>query len=100
MADSTVPVVGAPVWVGAPYVMFRLGDGDVAGGMEMSPGVPAEVPSHWMVYLGVDDLDASYRTAMEAGAREMMPPTVPGGRFAIVSDPQGDAFGLHWVAPG
>jgi len=86
---------------GPPYTMFRLGGEDVAGGMEMSPTVPAEVPGYWMVYFGVDDVDASFRTVIEAGGREMVAPTdFPGGRFAIVSDPQGAAFGLHMLARG
>jgi hypothetical protein len=90
-----------PMPEGPPYVEFTLGDERIAGGVEMSPMVPAEVPSYWMIYFGVDDLEASYRTALEAGAREMMPPTdFPGGRFAIVADPQGAAFGLHMLAGG
>jgi hypothetical protein len=90
-----------PMPEGPPYVEFHLGDERIAGGMEMSPMVPAEVPSYWMIYFGVDDLDASYRTALGAGAREMMPPTgFPGGRFAIVADPQGAVFGLHVLARG
>ena len=59
---------------GPPYTMFQLAGTDVAGGMEMSPMVPADVPSNWMVYFGVDDIDASYSTALEAGGREMLPP--------------------------
>jgi uncharacterized protein len=86
---------------GPPYVMFQLAGTDVAGGMEMSPMVPAEVPSYWMVYFGVEDVDASFTTALEAGAREMMAPTAfPGGRFAILGDPQGAAFGLHGLSRG
>jgi predicted enzyme related to lactoylglutathione lyase len=61
--------------------------------------VPAGVPSYWMAYFGVDDVDRAYRTAIEAGAREMLAPQdFPGGRFAIVSDPQGAAFGLLKLA--
>ena len=86
---------------GPPYTMFRLAGTDVAGGMEMNPMVPAEVPSYWMVYFGVDDVDASFTTAIEAGAREMMPPTpFPGGKFAIIGDPQGAVFGLHMRSRG
>ena len=86
---------------GPPYVEFRLGGERIAGGMEMSPMVPVEVPSYWMAYFGVEDVDASYRTALEAGAREMMAPAgFPGGRFAIVSDPQGAVFGLHMLSQG
>ena len=81
---------GAP-----PYTEFQVGGESIAGGMEMNPMVPAEVPSYWMVYFNVDDLDRSFKSATAAGAREMMAPQdFPGGRFAIVSDPQGAAFGL------
>jgi predicted enzyme related to lactoylglutathione lyase len=81
---------GAP-----PYTEFQLGGESIAGGMEMNPMVPAEVPSFWMVYFNVDDVDSSFGKAVQAGAREMMAPQdFPGGRFAIVTDPQGAAFGL------
>ena len=62
----------------------------------MNPMVPAEVPSYWLVYFAVDDVDASFRKAIELGAREMLgPQDFPGGRFAIVADPQGAVLGLH-----
>jgi predicted enzyme related to lactoylglutathione lyase len=83
-------VEGAP-----PYTEFHLGDDAIAGGMEMMPMVPAEVPSYWLVYFAVDDVDAAYTRALDAGAREMLSPVdFPGGRLAIVSDPQGAMFGL------
>jgi predicted enzyme related to lactoylglutathione lyase len=66
--------------------------------MEMNPMVPAGVPSYWMVYFAVDDVDATFRKAMDAGGREMLAPAdFPGGRYAIVGDPQGAVFGLHKV---
>ena len=62
--------------------------------------VPAEVPSYWMVYFDVDDVDAAYKRAIDGGAHEMMAPDeFPGGRYAIVSDPLGAAFGLLKLAP-
>jgi hypothetical protein len=74
---------------------LQLGSESVAGGMEMNPMVPAQVPSSWMVYFTVDDVDNSFRTAIGAGGREMLEPhDFPGGRFAILSDPQGAVFGV------
>ena len=78
-----------------PYNEFQIGEESVAGAWEMSPDVPAEVPSYWQVYFGVDDVDAAFRKALDLGAREMNAPMdFPGGRFAIVVDPQGASFGL------
>ena len=84
-----------------PYTEFLIGEESIAGGMEMNPNVPAEVPSYWMVYFNVDDVDDSFRRATEAGAQEMVAPQdAPGLRFAIVSDPQGAMFGLLRMAAG
>lgn len=52
-----------------------------------------------MVYFSVDDVDDSFREAIEAGAQAMVrPQDFPGGRFAILGDPQGATFGLLRVA--
>jgi predicted enzyme related to lactoylglutathione lyase len=78
-----------------PYTEFLIDGQSIAGAWEMSPMVPANVPSYWQIYFNVDDVDAAFRKALELGAREMLPPQdFPGGRFAIVSDPQGASFGL------
>ena len=78
-----------------PYIEFQLGGTSVAGGMEMNPMVPADVPSYWMVYFRVADVDGTFEAALAAGAREMLAPQdFPGGRFAILGDPQGAVFGL------
>jgi uncharacterized protein len=83
-----------------PYTEFQIDGESIAGGMEMNPMVPAEVPSYWMVYFNVDDVDASFKKATGAGGREMLAPQdFPGGRFAILTDPQGATFGLLKMTP-
>ena len=83
-----------------PYTEFQLGGESIAGGQEMQAMVPAETPSYWLVYFAVGDVDKSFKTATQAGAKELVAPMdFPGGRFAIVSDPQGAAFGLLKMAP-
>ena len=53
------------------------------------------------MYFSVNDVDASHRAALDAGAKELLAPIdFPGGRMSIVSDPQGAAFGLMKVSPG
>ena len=77
------------------YTEFQLGGESIAGGMEMNPMVPKEVPSYWMVYFGATDVDAAHKKAVGLGASEMVPPSdFPGGRFSILSDPQGAMFGI------
>jgi len=82
------------------YTEFQLGGESVAGGQEMQAMVPPQVPSYWLVYFTVADVDKSFKTATQAGARELVAPMeFPGGRFAILTDPQGASFGLLKMAP-
>jgi predicted enzyme related to lactoylglutathione lyase len=77
------------------YTQFALDGENFAGAMEMNPLIPAETPSYWMPYFGVTDVDAAFQKALQLGGEEMVSPQdYPGGRFAIVSDPHGAAFGL------
>jgi predicted enzyme related to lactoylglutathione lyase len=87
----------SPMAEGQPgeYTEFLAGGERIAGGMEMNPMVPTEVPSYWQVYFAVDDVDRSHKKAIELGPQEMLAPMeFPGGRFSILSDPQGASFGL------
>jgi predicted enzyme related to lactoylglutathione lyase len=92
---SEVTPEGAP-----PYTELQLDGQSILGAMEINPAMPAEVPSYWMIYFGVEDVDAYFRKAIDTGAREMLAPQdFPGGRFAIVTDPQGAMFGLLKMEP-
>ncbi len=86
----------SPMGEGAQtYTEFLNGQDSIAGAMEMPDMVPAQVPSYWMVYFVVDDVDKSFTKSVDGGGTEMLAPQdFPGGRFAIVADPQGAAFGL------
>jgi len=78
-----------------PYTEFQLDGSTVCGMLEMPPMVPSDVPPHWLVYFAVDDTDASASTAQGLGASVLMPAMdIPVGRFAVVADPQGAAFGV------
>ncbi len=67
----------------------------------MSPEMPAQVPNYWQIYFQVEDVDATFANAMRLGATAMVPPQdFPGGRFAILMDPQGANFALLKVVPG
>ncbi len=80
---------------GMTYTEFQLEGHSIAGAMEMADMVPAEVPNHWLVYFTVTDVDATAKKAAGLGARVAMQPSdYPGGRYAVIIDPQGAAFGL------
>lgn len=86
-----------PEFGGGFYTTFMKADGP-AGGMMAIPPMPGSehVPSHWLPYFAVSDVDASTAKAMSLGGKTHMPPTdIPGtGRFSVVADPQGAAFAL------
>jgi uncharacterized protein len=75
-----------------PYWVIFNGDRSNGGMTVPPPGVP----SNWFPYFVVEDVDAAIETAREAGGDPFMGPMdVPnGGRFVLVTDPQGAAFGL------
>ncbi len=57
--------------------------------------VPAEVPSHWLVYFAVDDTDAAVAKTQELGGSvRTAPMDIPIGRFAVLGDPQGATFAV------
>lgn len=88
---------GVPIG-GQTYHMIQNGS-DGIGGFRTAP---AGVPSHWMGYLSVPDVDASAAAAEKAGAKVLMPPTdFPSvGRGAALADPQGGAFSIWHGAQG
>ena len=80
---------------GVQYTEFQVAGESIAGGMEMNPMVPEQVPSYWLAYFTVPDVDKAHEKATELGAKSMLEPQdFPGGRFSILSDPQGASFGL------
>jgi predicted enzyme related to lactoylglutathione lyase len=91
--SSDTPGMGA-------YVEFLDGGETIAGAMEVPPMVPAEIPGYWLVYFNVDDVDAAVAKVLASGGREMVAPRdFAGGRFAVLGDPQGAAFGLLRMSP-
>jgi predicted enzyme related to lactoylglutathione lyase len=78
---------------GPPYLIIKNRDGWSNGGIREAA---SSEPCYWLVYFGVDDLDAALSRVRELGGScitdvmEMGP-----GRFAAVQDPQGAVFALY-----
>ena len=75
-----------------PYPLIMNGNEGIGGFRTSPPGVPAM----WMSYLSVADVDASYKAALAAGAKSLMPPEDFGtaGRGATLADPTGAVFSI------
>ncbi|MEU1727401.1 VOC family protein [Actinomadura sp. ATCC 39365] len=80
---------------GMAYTEWVAGEAAVAGMIPMPAEAPAELPSFWLTYFAVADLDAALHAAADAGADVLTGVTeAPPGRFAQLIDPQGAAFGV------
>jgi predicted enzyme related to lactoylglutathione lyase len=80
---------------GPEYTMWKLDGASFAGGMDMQPMVPANVPPHWLVYFQVENVDPSAEQIKALGGQVLVGPMpIPGGRFVVATDPQGATFGI------
>jgi len=80
------------------YTIFKVGERSVAG-MFALPSEVKEMPSVWIPYVTVENLEASVNKAVTLGAvlcKEIT--SLQMGRFAIVRDPQGAILGLWQFA--
>jgi predicted enzyme related to lactoylglutathione lyase len=85
----------SPMPDGGAYTELLDGETSILGALEMAAMVPEQVPSYWLVYFASGDIAGDTAQAQELGATVLLPPTdMPGGQFAILSDPQGAAVGL------
>lgn len=91
-ADSKMP--------GMDYTMFKTGDKDAGGMMDMPKEIPNEVPSHWMSYITVDDVDETASKVTDLGGTILQgPQDIPQvGRFCAIKDPTGAVVGLITLA--
>ena len=68
----------------------------VAGIMDSAAFLPENVPSHWVTYFNVNDVDAAVATLLEHGGSVIRgAEDSPFGRLASVADPAGVTFNLH-----
>ena len=85
----------------AGTTVFNLGERGIASVGDMPPGTPDEVPAFWMTIFASADTDATAAKAAELGGRVLAEPfDIEGvGRFAVLADPQGVAFGVITAPP-
>ncbi len=86
------------------YPMMGRGDESHAGIMDTTSDMlkDQDIPSHWMPYFGVSDIDSTLEKVSNGGGTVLqgkmeIPDT---GFVAICLDPQGAAFALHQPISG
>jgi uncharacterized protein len=88
------PIPDAP----GGYATVHIGGGDPLAGVVRTPD---GVPSHWLTYFSVTDVDAATATAARAGATVLMPAEDTGfGRIGVLTDPFGATFAVHQAPDG
>lgn len=83
-----------PMQDGSNYTLIKTGK-EPGGGIFKNP-VPDKAPSHWLLYIAAEDVEAATEKAKKYGANIIKEvtevPTV--GKFSIIQDPTGAVFGL------
>ncbi|HEX6681385.1 MAG TPA: VOC family protein [Candidatus Limnocylindrales bacterium] len=80
---------------------FKLNGAPAAGIVKMEGDMwPPDLPSHWMNYVAVDDVDATAAKSKQLGGGVSVEPTdIDPGRFAIINDPQGAFLSIIKMRP-
>lgn len=86
---------------GMDYSMLKAAGKEAGGMMAMPAEVPDQVPSHWVSYITVDDVDSLVEKVKSLGGQvncgPIDIPTV--GRFISIQDPTGASVSLITLTP-
>jgi predicted enzyme related to lactoylglutathione lyase len=76
-----------------PYLAIKNGDANNGGIREANSGEPP----HWLVYFGIEDIDAGLAKVEQLGGTKLMPDPIDIqiAKLGIVQDPQGAIFTLY-----
>jgi len=91
---------GTQTWEGGatPYTMWTTEDMPVGGTMKLpDEATAAGAPTHWLPYVGTQDVDATAKKVKDLGGQVLREPDdIPSvGRFAVLADPQGAVFAVY-----
>jgi uncharacterized protein len=85
---SVAPFEASP----EPYLSIKNGDSNNGGIRPLTPGAPP----NWLVYFGIEDLDAGLAKVGElGGSTHAGPIDIQIAKIAVVADPQGAMFALY-----
>ena len=79
----------------ANYLMWVAKSGPIGGVATLPAG---QTTPYWLPYIGTTDIEATVQQAQQLGGKVVTPVTdIPNaGRYAVLTDPQGATFGVHW----
>ena len=78
------------------FVMTLPGSGKPAAGICHARGSNAKLPAQWLIYITVDNVDASAEACRALGGKVLVGPrAMGGGRFAVIEDPAGAVAALY-----
>ena len=84
-----------PMGPAGVYTIFKLQGRDAAAGCSLRPDELSQgIPSHWLIYITVDNTDAAVTKAQQLGGKILAPSfdVMDAGRMAVVQDPTGAIF--------
>lgn len=83
------------------YTMLSVQGHAVLGVMPLDGLAPAHVPTHWLGYVAVTDVDAATARAQRLGAVVLVPPmAIPIGRWSLIEHAAGGLAALFQAEPG
>jgi predicted enzyme related to lactoylglutathione lyase len=78
------------------YVMKMPASGDGVAGVCHAKGSNADLPAGWLIYIIVEDVEASAAAVGANGGKVIVEPRgLAGGRFCVIEDPGGSIAGLY-----
>ena len=78
------------------YSMMMPANTEAVSGICHARGSNADLPSGWLIYIVVEDVEASAATCTENGGEIIIPiKGLAGGRFCVIRDPAGSTAALY-----
>ncbi len=78
------------------FNMCPAGSADGVAGVCHARGSNADLPAQWLIYITVDDIDASMARCRNLGGSVLAgPKDLSGGRFCVIQDPAGAVAALY-----
>ena len=78
------------------YSMTMPASGEAVSGICHARGGNAELPSGWLIYIVVEDVEKSAAACTDNGGEVVVPiKGLAGGRFCVIRDPAGSTAALY-----